>query len=85
MNLLLILILGAIGGIISARFLWNKSLGYVWDIIVGIIGGGVGVWSLTQTGIGAGSSNLIYFEIFFVLVGGACLHTIVVLFKPDKK
>ena len=85
MNLLLILILGAVGGIISARFLSNKSLGNVWDIVVGVIGGGIGAWSLIQTGIGTGSSNLIYYEIFFVLVGGACLHWIVVLLKPGKK
>jgi len=85
MHYLLILVLGPIGGFISARFLWNKSLGKLWDSIVGIIGAGLGAWSVIQSGFFAGSSNLINYQVICMLAGGACLHTIVIMFKSSKE
>ena len=85
MNLLLPLILGAIGGSLSARFLWSERLGGLWDYIVGILGGGMSILALGLLEFDTGGPNYIYWVIFVGLGGGACLHSIVIIFKTIKK
>jgi uncharacterized membrane protein YeaQ/YmgE (transglycosylase-associated protein family) len=76
--LLINLAIGAVGGNLAGAALKAKSLGYLWNSVVGVLGGGLGFFALGI--IGAGGSGLIM-QIIAAFVGGAALLFIVSLFR----
>lgn len=76
--LLINLAIGAVGGNLAGMALKAKSLGFLWNSVVGIVGGGLGFFVLGM--IGAGGSGLIM-QIIAAFIGGALLLFIVSLIK----
>ena len=58
MELLYVLLIGAIAGWLGAQIFRGYGLGLIGNIIVGIIGGFVGYWLLGQFGTSLGSGLL---------------------------
>jgi uncharacterized membrane protein YeaQ/YmgE (transglycosylase-associated protein family) len=79
MNLLISLVSGAVGGNIAGGLLKNKSLGTLWNSVVGILGGGIGGALLGL--VGGGDVGGIIGTIAGSTVGGGVLLYIVSLFK----
>jgi uncharacterized membrane protein YeaQ/YmgE (transglycosylase-associated protein family) len=73
------LAIGAAGGNIAGALLKEKSLGTLWNSVVGILGGGVGGQLLGL--LGMGDSGSILATVASSTVGGAVLLAIVGLFK----
>lgn len=71
------LAIGAAGGNIAGYLLKNKSLGAVWNSVVGILGGGLGYFTLGLIGIGAGAGAGVIGSLVASLVGGALLLFII--------
>ena len=78
MDLLVSLASGAVGGNIAGALMKDKSLGTLWNSVVGIVGGGIGGQALAMLGVDA--AGLIG-NIAASGVGGAILLAIVSLFK----
>lgn len=77
-GLLINLAIGAAGGNLAGMALKAKSLGLLWNSVVGIVGGGLGFFVLGF--IGAGGSGLIM-QILAAFIGGGLLLFIVSLFR----
>ena len=79
MEILISLLSGAVGGNIAGALMKDKSLGTLWNSVVGILGGGIGGQLLGL--IGAGDMGGIIGTVASSSVGGAVLLAIVSLFK----
>ena len=79
MEILISLLSGAVGGNIAGALMKDKSLGTLWNSVVGILGGGIGGQLLGL--IGAGEMGGIIGTVASSSVGGAVLLAIVSLFK----
>lgn len=79
MNLLISLVSGAVGGNVAGAVMKNKSLGTLWNSVVGILGGGIGGSLLGL--LGTGDAGGIIGTVASSTVGGAVLLFIVSLFK----
>ena len=77
--LLISLVTGGVGGNLAGALLKNKSLGTLWNTVVGVLGGGIGGTALGAVGLlqGAGLVG----DIGASAVGGGVLLWIVSLFK----
>lgn len=78
-GLLINLAIGAVGGNLAGMLLKGKSLGVLWNSVVGILGGGLGYFLLGIVGIGAGAGMI--GQVIAAFVGGAALLLIVGLFR----
>ena len=74
------LLLGAAGGNVAGYLLKNKSLGTLWNSVVGILGGGIGGFVLGLLNVGAGGAEWLL-TIVSSLIGGGVLLWVVSLFK----
>ena len=74
------LLLGAGGGNLAGYLLKGKSLGTLWNSVVGILGGGIGAFVLGLLGVGADSAEWLWTVVSSTIGGGALLW-IVSLFK----
>jgi len=79
MGLLVSLASGAAGGNIAGALLKNKSLGPLWNSVVGILGGGLGGQLLGL--LGMGDAGGILGTVAGSTVGGGALLAIVSMFK----
>jgi uncharacterized membrane protein YeaQ/YmgE (transglycosylase-associated protein family) len=78
-QLLISLASGAAGGNIAGALMKEKSLGTVWNSVLGVVGGGLGSQLLGL--IGLGDAGGIIGTIASSAVGGAALLAIVSFFK----
>lgn len=76
--LIINLLIGAAGGNLAGMLLKAKSLGVLWNSVVGILGGGLGFFILGMVGVGGG--NLVM-QVIAAFIGGAVLLFIVSLFR----
>lgn len=76
--LILNLLIGAAGGNLAGMALKAKSLGLLWNSVVGILGGGIGFFVLGMLGTGGGS---IIWQVLAAFIGGAVLLFVVSLIK----
>ncbi len=72
------LIVGAIGGNLAGLVLAGRSLGFLWNTVVGVLGGGLGYFVLGLLGIGG--AGLVYAS-GAAFVGGAILLLIIGLVR----
>lgn len=72
------LLIGAVGGNLAGMALKTKSLGLLWNSVVGILGGGIGFFLLGV--IGAGGGGLIW-QVLAAFIGGGVLLFLVSLVK----
>ena len=79
-ELLISLASGAVGGNIAGALMKDKSLGTLWNSVVGILGGGLGGTALGMLGIDAAG---IIGNVAASGVGGAILLFVVSLFKKN--
>ena len=79
MDLLVSLASGAVGGNIAGALLKEKSLGTMWNSVVGILGGGIGGQLLGLIGLGGGGDILA--TVASSTAGGAALLAIVGFLK----
>lgn len=77
-ELVINLAIGALGGNLAGMLLKSKSLGLLWNSVVGIVGGGLGFFLLGL--LGAGGSGLIM-QIIAAFIGGGVLLLIVSLVR----
>jgi len=90
MELIISLLGGAIGGNLAGGLLKNLSLGTLWNSVVGILGGGLGVKLLGMLGVMATSGGgmdigSIISNVLSSGVGGGVLLAIVGLVKNMMK
>lgn len=76
--LIINLLIGAAGGNLAGMALKAKSLGLLWNSVVGVLGGGIGFFVLGLIGAGGGS---IIWQILAAFIGGGVLLFIVSLIK----
>ena len=76
--LLINLLIGAVGGNLAGMALKAKSLGTLWNSVVGVLGGGLGFFVLGV--IGAGGGGLLW-QVLAAFIGGAVLLFIVSLVR----
>ena len=76
--LIINLLIGAVGGNLAGMALKARSLGTLWNSVVGVLGGGLGFFVLGF--IGAGGGGMIM-QIIAAFVGGAILLFIVSMFR----
>ena len=74
------LLLGAGGGNLAGYLLKGKSLGTLWNSVVGILGGGIGAFVLGLLGVGADGVEWLW-TVVSSTIGGGVLLWIVSLFK----
>ena len=79
MNLLVSLGSGAVGGNIAGALMKDKSLGTLWNSVLGILGGGIGGQLLGMLGLGEAGGILA--TVAGSGVGGAVLLSVVSFFK----
>lgn len=72
------LLIGAAGGNLAGMALKAKSLGLLWNSVVGVLGGGLGFFLLGVVGAGGGS---LIWQVAAAFVGGGVLLFIVSLFR----
>ena len=75
------LAIGAGGGNLAGMALKEKSLGLLWNSVVGILGGGLGYFVLGL--VGAGGGGLIW-QILAAFIGGGLLLFLVSLVKKSS-
>ncbi len=75
------LLIGAAGGNLAGMALKDKSLGLLWNSVVGILGGGIGYFVLGFAGIGGGN---IIVQVLAALIGGGVLLFVVSLIKKKS-
>ena len=87
-NLIISLVSGGVGGNLAGAALKDKSLGTLWNTIVGILGGGAGSKILAALGYGASTAAASGLDIGAILtevgtsgVSGAAVLAIVSLIK----
>jgi len=90
MELIISLLGGAVGGNLAGGLLKNLSLGTLWNSVVGILGGGLGVKLLGMLGVMATSGGgmdigSIISNVLSSGVGGGVLLAIVGLVKNAMK
>lgn len=88
MNLIIQLLSGALGGYGAGALMKKFSLGTLWDCIIGILGGGVGSWLLTQVGVplqGGADLGGIVSNVASGGVGGGVLLAIIGFIKQMVK
>ena len=56
MNLIVFIIVGAIGGFLAGKVMTGHGLGLIWDIVVGILGAFLGGWLAGLLGIAVTST-----------------------------
>lgn len=78
-SLLISLAIGAAGGILAGLALKGKSLGTLWNGVVGILGGGLGYFVLGLIGVAAGAGMI--GGLVAAFVGGALLLFIISLVR----
>ena len=66
------LLFGAAGGNIAGQILKGKSLGILWNSVVGILGCGIGVFVLGFIDVGAGEAEWLW-TVITSIIGGAVL------------
>ena len=76
--LIINLLIGAVGGNLAGMALKAKSLGTLWNSVVGILGGGLGFFVLGM--LGAGGGGLLW-QVLAAFIGGAVLLFVVSLFR----
>ncbi|GJL94893.1 MAG: hypothetical protein DHS20C05_12980 [Hyphococcus sp.] len=76
--LLINLLIGAVGGNLAGLALKAKSLGTLWNSVVGVLGGGLGFFVLGM--IGAGGGGLLW-QVLAAFIGGGLLLFIVSLVR----
>lgn len=81
-GLIVQLISGAVGGNLAGLLMRAKSLGFGWNTVLGLLGGGVGGQVLSTLGVlqGAGMAG----DIGGATVGGGLLLALVSLFKKAQ-
>ncbi|WCL49474.1 GlsB/YeaQ/YmgE family stress response membrane protein [Leptospira sp. GIMC2001] len=79
-NLIIFLLIGLLAGWVAAKVIKNKSLGILWNMVVGVIGSFVGSFVAGLVGIGA--SNLIGQAL--IAIGGAILLLLIIGFLKKK-
>ncbi|HNR77963.1 MAG TPA: hypothetical protein PKM48_12595 [Parvularculaceae bacterium] len=77
-GLLIGLAIGALGGNLAGYFMKDKSLGTLWNSVVGILGGGIGFYILDLAGL-AGSGMIA--SLIAALIGGSVLLFVVALVR----
>ncbi len=78
--LIINLAIGAAGGNLAGLALKAKSLGYLWNSVVGILGGGLGFFVMGLVGAGGGS---IIWQVLAAFLGGGILLFVVSLFRKS--
>ncbi len=76
--LLITLVIGAIGGNLAGLVLASRSLGFVWNTVVGVFGGGIGYFVLGTLAVVGG--GLLY-SILAAFIGGALLLFLISLLR----
>ncbi len=76
--LIINLLIGAVGGNLAGMALKEKSLGTLWNSVVGILGGGLGFFILGMLGGGGGG---LLWQVLAAFIGGAVLLFVVSLFR----
>jgi len=77
-GLIIGLAIGALGGNLAGYFMKDKSLGTLWNSVVGILGGGIGYFVLGLAGL-AGSGTIA--SLIAALIGGSVLLFIIALVR----
>ncbi|MBT8473776.1 MAG: hypothetical protein HKN14_16445 [Marinicaulis sp.] len=72
------LAIGAVGGNLAGMALKAKSLGTLWNSVIGVLGGGIGFFVLGM--LGAAGGGLIM-QVIAAFIGGAALLFIVSMFR----
>ena len=80
-GLLVTLVVGAIGGNLAGILLKDKSLGALWNSVVGILGGGIGYFLLGAVGVGLGAGLI--GQIVAAFIGGAVLLLVISLIRKQ--
>ena len=80
-GLLVTLALGALGGNLAGFILKDKSLGTLWNSVIGILGGGLGYYLLGLVGLSVGIGLI--GRVVASFIGGAVLLFIVSLFRKS--
>lgn len=85
MDLLYILIIGAVSGWLAGMLMGGNSGGLLWDIILGIVGSFVGGWLLAKLGVslrlGSPTVNLIVTSV----IGAAVVLFVAGLLRKNMK
>ena len=81
MDLLYILIIGAVSGWLAGLLMKGSSNGLLWDIILGIVGSFIGGWLLAKLGVRLGIDNPTVSLIVTSVIGAAVVLLIAGLFK----
>ena len=79
--LIIQLVSGAVGGNVAGSLMKDKSLGTLWNSIVGIVGGGIGGQILSLLGIATSGGGMDIGSIIGSIVGGGVLMAIVGVIK----
>ena len=76
MNIILWVVFGALAGWIASKIMGDGSRSLLFNIIVGIIGAGVGGFVASLLGLGTVSGFNLYS--LLIAIGGACLLEVIV-------
>ena len=79
MNLVWILVVGAVAGWLAGQIMKGRGFGVIGNIVVGIVGAFVGNWLLTTLGVSLGSGLL--GSILSALIGAIVLLFVIGLIK----
>jgi uncharacterized membrane protein YeaQ/YmgE (transglycosylase-associated protein family) len=81
MDLLYILIIGAVSGWLAGLLMKGSSNGLLWDIILGIVGSFVGGWLLGKLGVHLNIGSPTVSLIVTSVIGAAVVLLVAGLFK----
>lgn len=82
MNIILWVVFGALAGWIASKIMGDGSRSFLFNIIVGIIGAGVGGFVASLLGLGTVSGFNLYS--LLIAIGGACLLEVIVRWLSKK-
>lgn len=82
MNIILWVVFGALAGWIASKIMGDGSRSLLFNIIVGIIGAGVGGFVASLLGLGTVSGFNLYS--LLIAIGGACLLEVIVRWLSKK-